>query len=102
MGIVIPFEVVRQDKPDNEAELRIQEKEAIYRRLIEKEAVREGLSFEEMEAKTRADDEEIEEGLRRDGLGYTSYENKLDREIASLRYVVEVFAPLLPEGAKLS
>ena len=49
MGIVIPFEVVRQDKPETDAETRIAEKEAIYRELIAKEAVKYGVSFEEAE-----------------------------------------------------
>ena len=50
MGIVIPFEVVRQDKPEIEAETRIQEKEAVYRGFIEKEPVRLGKPIEELEA----------------------------------------------------
>ena len=101
MGIVIPFEVVRQDKPETDVETRIQEKEAIYRGLIAKEAVREGLSFEEMETKTRADDKELEKRREKRGTASRHYEHELDRNIKSLRYIVEVFTPLMPEGAKL-
>ncbi len=102
MGIVIPFEVVRQDKPETEAELRIEQKEAIYRGLIKKEAVREGLSFEEMDAKTRADDKELKEWRQQRGAASRNYEHELDRNIKSLSYIVEVYAPLLPEGVKLA
>ena len=101
MGIVIPFEVVRQDKPDTDAETRIQEKEAIYRGLIEQRALREGKPFEEMEAKYRAMDKRQEERRRQRGTGSRNYEHELDRNIKSLRYVVEVFTPLMPEGMQL-
>ena len=101
MGIVIPFEVVRQDKPELEAETRIQEKEAVYRGLIEKEAVRLGKPFEEMEAIIQSADKENEERLRQEGFGSRSYEHELDRNIKALRYFVEEFAPLIPEGVHI-
>ena len=101
MGIVIPFEVVRQDKPETDVETRIQEKEAIYRDLIEKEAVRMGKPLEEMEAIIKAEDKRQEERRRQRGTGSRNYEHELDRNIKSLRYVVEVFTPLMPEGMQL-
>jgi len=96
MGIVIPFEVVRQDKPDTEAELRIQEKEAIYRELIEKEARKYGISFLEAEAyenekyrildtEEEADGEATLYEIRAKKNGTSLYEASLDVRIGFLQ-----------------
>ena len=93
---IFTFEEVAQGA-DTEAE-RIRAKEAIYRGLIAKEAARCGVPFEKMEAKTRAEDKNIEEWRRERGARSRNYEHELDRNIKSLRYIVEVFTPNLPDG----
>ena len=101
MGIVIPFEVVRQGKPETDEEKRIKAKEAIYRGLIEKEAVNQELPFEEMEAIIKAADKKIETRRQQDGRASRDYEHELDRNTKALRYIVEVFNPLIPEGVHI-
>ena len=91
MGIVIPFEVVRRDKAETEEETRIAQKESIYRGLIEQEAMKYGVSFEEV--KTRWDEETrildakdpdfIEMVARRKGI--SPYEARLDTDIGFLQ-----------------
>ena len=103
-GLVISFDEVRRRneiKTDTEAEKRISEKEATYQGLIAREAKRLGKPFDEMKAIIVAADKENEERLQQEGLGYKSYENKLDRQIRSLRYFVEEFAPLIPQGVQI-
>ena len=99
MGIVIPFEVVRQDKPDTDAETRIQEKEAIYRGLFAKEAVREGRSFEEMYEIIVTEDRENNEKQEQDGIVFSGDEEKLDLHIKALQLWVNTFAPHIKDGS---
>ena len=101
MAVIQFAEVVQGTKTDLDAEKRIQEKEAIYRGLIEKEAVRLGKPFEEMEAIIIAEDNENEERRRKDGRASRNYEHELDRNIKAMRYFVEKFAPLIPEGVRI-
>lgn len=101
MGIAIPFEIVRQDKPETDVETRIHEKEAIYRGLIEKEAVRLGKPFEEMYDIITAAQTDNEERLKQEGIVFNGYEATLDRRNKFLRYFVEKFAPLIPEGVHI-
>jgi len=91
MGIVIPFEVVRQDNPETEAETRIAEKEAIYRGLIEQEAMKYGVSFEEALGLFEKEQQELHEEdpeVRKvvaERKGISTYEAALDLDIGFLQ-----------------
>jgi hypothetical protein len=60
MAVIQFAEVVQGTKTDLDAEKRIQEKEAIYRGLIEQEARLKGKNFEDFLAEAEAQNERLE------------------------------------------
>ncbi len=107
MGIVIPFEAVRQDRPETEEEKRIKEKEAIYRGLIEQEAWKYGVTFEEEFALFEQEEQELHEEdpevrevvAKRTGVGL--YEASLDINIGFLK-ALNKYAPDYRDPARLT